>query len=159
MRRQALGLFGWLCATLIATAVGIGAVSLLSEGLTNDSMTPLSADAVSKALATAAPAKPPPTSTPSSDTSTDTSMATTGPSQSLSSPGGAVVARCEGDLAYLVSWSPAQGWSVDDNQRGPAASTMIQFEGDTDSNDDLDVTLTITCRSGSPVSAVATAKD
>lgn len=155
MRRQALGFFGWLCATLIATAVGIGAVSLLSEGLTSDSMTPLSGDAVTKALATAAPAAPPPTSTPSPDTST----VPTGPSQSLSSPGGTVIARCEGDLAYLVSWSPAQGWSVDEHQRGPATSTMIQFEGDTDSNDDLEVTLTVTCRSGSPVSAVATAKD
>ncbi len=155
MRRQALGFLGWLCATLIATAVGIGAVSLLSEGLTSDAMTPLSSDAVAKALASAGPGAPTPTSGPSPGAPT----ATTGPSRSLSSPGGTVIARCEGDLAYLMSWSPAQGWSVDEQQRGPASSTMIQFEGDTDRNDDLEVTLTVTCRSGSPVSAVATAKD
>jgi len=155
MRRQALGFLGWLSATLIATAVGLGAVSLLSEGLTSDAMTPLSSDAVAKALASAGPGAPTPTSGPSPGTPS----ATTGPSRSLSSPGGTVIARCEGDLAYLMSWSPAQGWSVDEQHRGPASSTMIQFEGDTDRNDDLEVTLTVTCRSGSPVSAVATAKD
>lgn len=158
MRQQALGFIGWLCATLIATAVGIGAVSLLSERLTSDAMIPLSSDAVAKALASAGPGASTPTSGPSPDTPT-APTATTGPSRSLSSPGGTVIARCEGDLAYLMSWSPAQGWSVDEQQRGPASSTMIQFEGDTNRNDDLEVTLTVTCRSGSPVSAVATAKD
>lgn len=151
MRRHVLGFMGWLCATLVATGVGLGAVSLLSESLTSDAMTPLSGDAVTKALAVSSPSASP--------SATPTPRHTVGPSRSLSSPGGTVIARCEGDLAYLMSWSPAQGWSVEEQARGPARSTMIKFEGDTDRNDDLEVTLTVTCRSGAPVASVTTTSD
>ncbi|MEJ7757940.1 MAG: hypothetical protein WKF83_18105 [Nocardioidaceae bacterium] len=52
-----------------------------------------------------------------------------------------------------MSWSPAQGWESEDHIRGPARSTMGSFEGDNDSNDDQQVTVTVTCPSGQPVAA------
>jgi serine/threonine-protein kinase len=76
-----------------------------------------------------------------------------GKAHSLGSPGGTLIARCDRANAYLVSWSPAQGREVEDHLRGPARSTMVTFEGDNDSNDDRQVTVTVTCRSGQPVAA------
>jgi hypothetical protein len=38
-----------------------------------------------------------------------------------------VVARCTGTTAYLVSWSPAQGYRVAHVERGPAAEVEVVF--------------------------------
>lgn len=134
---------------MTASAVGLFAVSLFSEGLTGTSSTPLSNDAVAEALAsaTAAGGSPVPPTTP------DPQPTDIGKARSLGSPGGTLIARCDGANAYLLSWSPAQGWEVEDHLRGPARSTMVTFEGDNDSNDDRQVTVTVTCRSGQPVAA------
>jgi hypothetical protein len=35
--------------------------------------------------------------------------------------------QCIGQLAYLVSWSPAPGYRVDDVRRGPAAIARVTF--------------------------------
>lgn len=132
-----------------ASAVGLITVSLFSGGLTSTSTTPLSNDAVAEALAsaTAEGGDPAPTTTP------DPRPDEIGKAHSLGSPGGTLIARCDGANAYLLSWSPAQGWEVEDYLRGPARSTMVTFEGDNDSNDDRQVTVTVTCRSGQPVAA------
>ncbi len=41
---------------------------------------------------------------------------------------GSVTAQCSGDLAYLVSWSPAQGYRAKDVHRGPATAVTVEFE-------------------------------
>jgi hypothetical protein len=38
-----------------------------------------------------------------------------------------VTAQCIGYLAYLVSWSPAPGYRVDDVRRGPAVEALVTF--------------------------------
>ena len=63
----------------------------------------------------------------------------------LTSIGGTVVAGCQAAGAYLVSWSPAQGYEVTKVIRGPAATTKVTFT----SSRKL-VTMAITCPSGEP---------
>ena len=71
----------------------------------------------------------------------------------LSSVGGSVVARCsaasESATVYLVSWSPAQGYSVDEVRRGPAQEAEITF-----SSKAKQVNVTIHCSSSGPVEEV-----
>jgi len=64
----------------------------------------------------------------------------------LASPGGTALAECGSSGAYLVSWSPTQGYETDDVTRGPAATTRVTFESDANS-----VTMTVTCSAGTPV--------
>ena len=135
---------------MTASAVGLITVSLFAGGLTGNSTAPLSSDAVSEALASANASSASPTAP---TTPTDPTPGDTGKAHSLGSPGGTLIARCDGANAYLVSWTPAQGWEVEDHLRGPARSTMVTFEGDNEFNDDRQVTVTVTCRSGQPVAA------
>lgn len=156
MRTRLLGWLGWLLAVVVATTTGLTAISLLTEGLTSEAVAPLSQDAVSRDLASTTPAKAAPTTPassahPPSDRSTQT--------RAFGSAGGTVIARCTGNRSYLVSWSPASGWSVDEHKRGPARSTMVTFEGDSDAADDRDVTITVTCRAGEPVHTAVTTDD
>jgi hypothetical protein len=39
-----------------------------------------------------------------------------------------LTAQCIGQLAYLVSWSPAPGYQVDDVRRGPTATAQVTFQ-------------------------------
>lgn len=167
MNRRIAAFLGWLVAAGVATTIGLLAVSLLTDNLTSRSMAPLSGDAVARALAsstahpdraasTAAPtdpisAAPAPIDSPETPPSP---FADPGVTRSLSSPGGTAIARCTGNTAFLVSWSPAQGYGVEDYVRGPAASTLIQFDGE-----DEAVTLTVACPAGEPVVAVVVTDD
>jgi hypothetical protein len=73
----------------------------------------------------------------------------------LTSPGGSVVARCQGSggsaTVYLVSWSPAQGYSVNDVQRGPGHEAQIEFESGSQS-----VSVQFHCSASGPVQQVET---
>lgn len=72
--------------------------------------------------------------------------AQTGAGTVLTSPGGTALAECGSAGAYLVSWSPTQGYETGDVTRGPAATTRVTFESDANS-----VTMTVTCPAGTPV--------
>ncbi len=52
--------------------------------------------------------------------------------------------RCAADGAYLKSWSPAQGFLVDNVARGPVAMAHVTFE-----SSDRSITMRISCVSGS----------
>ncbi len=69
----------------------------------------------------------------------------------LTSPGGTLVASCAGARAYLVSWSPQQGFGSTGVVRGPATSTRVTFTGG-----QLTVTMVVSCDAGAPT-ATATA--
>ena len=73
----------------------------------------------------------------------------------LSSPGGSVVARCDGpgDSAsvYLVSWSPAQGYSVDEVRRGPGQEAEIDF-----ASRSQQVGVSVHCGADGPVAQIET---
>jgi hypothetical protein len=81
------------------------------------------------------PASVTPTSAPPSASSSSQQPQTAGSAHSserrLSDPGGDAVAQCQGGLAYLVSWSPAQDFQVGYTQRGPSHVATVVFVGAT----------------------------
>jgi hypothetical protein len=68
----------------------------------------------------------------------------------LTSPGGTVLAECWSAGAYLVSWSPTQGYQATGVIRGPAATARVIFESDANS-----VTMVVSCPHGAAGSPAA----
>jgi hypothetical protein len=68
----------------------------------------------------------------------------------LMSLGGSVLAECRPAGAYLVSWSPVQGYQADDVTRGPTATARVVFESDANS-----VTVMVSCPDGTAGAPVA----
>jgi hypothetical protein len=70
----------------------------------------------------------------------------------VSSTGGSVVARCSygsaGPVVYLLSWSPAQGYSTDEVRRGPDHEAEVTFTGAGE------VQIHVTCGTSGPVGQV-----
>jgi hypothetical protein len=69
----------------------------------------------------------------------------------LTSPGGTVLAECRAAGAYLVSWSPTQGYEATSVIRGPAATARVIFESAANS-----VTMTVSCPNGTNAAPAAT---
>jgi hypothetical protein len=67
----------------------------------------------------------------------------------LTSEGGTLVASCAGARAYLVSWSPQQGFGSTDVVRGPAINARVTFIGG-----QLTVTMVVSCGAGVPTATV-----
>ena len=163
---------GWLLATAAATAIGILAVTAIGSGIAGTGTQPLSAEQVERQLSagpespdvaptsptTAAPTRTPSTATASTGSPSPGRSPSVGPSigaeKVIGSVGGSVVARCVDDRAELLSWSPAQGYQVDDLHRGPATTAGIQFE-----SDDLEVNVLVTCAGGVPTGHISTQRD
>jgi hypothetical protein len=61
----------------------------------------------------------------------------------LMSQGGTVLAECQSAGAYLVSWSPTQGYEASGVIRGPAATARVIFESDANT-----VTMVVSCPQG-----------
>jgi hypothetical protein len=161
MRRVLAAITGWLLAAALAVVAGLLAVSLLGTGITSGQTHSLSHAAITQALARA-PNHPSTAPTPSTSSSppappSRSSSRATGHKQdtrALGSPGGSIIARCSGKTAYLVSWSPRQGFETDDHIRGPARTTFIKFDAE-----DFDTYTTVSCRNGIPVAHTATQHD
>jgi len=69
--------------------------------------------------------------------------------------GGSASAECrpdpvEGRLIYLVSWSPATGFGVEEVERGPGPVASVEMEPDSGDQDDITTVLTCT-DAGRPV--------
>jgi hypothetical protein len=109
-------------------------------------------------------ARPTPTQTPTLTPPPPTPTFTPTPAQSttpagtpLSSQAGTVIATCESAGAYLLSWTPAQGYEVDQFARGPASVASVRFEANSTA-----VTMNISCPGGpgsTPVSSTTTSHD
>ena len=95
------------------------------------------------------PASRPSPHAPRPSTSPPTSPPPASVTRVLTSSGGSVVVRCTGATVYLVSWSPAQGYRVNEVQRGPGEEAQIDFESDRSS-----VSVTYRCTSSGPVQQV-----
>jgi hypothetical protein len=154
-----LGLAAWLAGASAATVGSMLAVSVLGQGMTPTSGEHMSVAAVNRALAREAAernaavprrsAAPPDSLTAPSSRETrhrapPPSPGTTGGTV-LTSAGGTVVASCAGARAYLVSWSPQQGFASSDVVRGPATSVQVTFIGG-----QLTVTMIVSCGTGVP---------
>jgi hypothetical protein len=68
----------------------------------------------------------------------------------LTSAAGTVVATCESAGAYLMSWSPAQGYAVAQFVRGPAAVASVTFSAGS-----ATVTMNVSCSGGTPSSSTS----
>ena len=172
-RRILFGVAAWLLGAATATAGSLLAISLLGQGITGNSGQLLTQDAVTRALASeaaeappsaaasdtggptasapartapAASATPSATDVPAPGQGADTATASpSGDGTVLTSAGGEVVASCQAAGAYLISWSPLQGYEVDGVNRGPAATARVTFESTTQR-----VTMVVSCSAGVP---------
>ncbi len=83
-------------------------------------------------------ASPTPTATPAPTHSTQAPTV-------LTSQGGSVVAECLPGGAYLLSWSPTQGYEAGRVFRGPAPTAQVAFQSDANT-----VIMTVSCSTGVP---------
>ncbi|MEU6822651.1 hypothetical protein ABZ921_18650 [Streptomyces atriruber] len=109
---------------------------------------PLDEAAVRRALAASStnppssspPREPTSSSEPSSSSSSEPSSEPSSGRSTVRFTGGAATVECRADgTVRLISWSPADGFHIDDDvERGPAAVARLEAEpGDDDEQDDL----------------------
>jgi hypothetical protein len=154
-----------LLGAAAATGGSLLAVSLLGQGIIAPAASrQLTVAAVNRALASEAAeaARSSPTATPPADPSPTplprhtkvrpaapaTPAAVPAPqptSTVLTSVGGTVVASCGTAGAYLVSWSPQQGYEAAGVIRGPAVTAQAKF-----SNGQRVVVMKVSCTGGVP---------
>ncbi|MCP2344859.1 hypothetical protein [Nonomuraea roseoviolacea] len=142
----------WAATAAAATGAAVAVLGLLGGSLTAGSGRVLDRDDVRAALASAT-ARPRPAATPAPPTGTPapSPAGTAAPAAGgrlLQTAGGTVIASCEGDRVRLRSWSPAQGYSVDGVEPGPALRAKVEFEPE----EGEEVEVTIACSGGRPVS-------
>lgn len=153
-QRLVIVALGWLGAAAVATGVALAAVSSIGTGIFGSSTGPLDQQQVTDALATVTP-PPEPAATPSRTpeaTGTPQNDTTGSPAEPtvITSRGGTVVVRCTaGDRVEALSWSPAQGFRVDDAERGPAREVRVEFE-----SGDQEVEISVRCVDGEPDAAI-----
>ncbi len=149
----------WLLGVVAATGGSLAAVSLIGQSIAAPPTQQLTVSAVNHALASgrrdpdpSVAARPSPASshrharaTPQASVS-----ATSSPGTLLSSSGGSVLAGCAGPNAYLISWSPQQGYAADYVVRGPAATARVVFLAGSGG-----VSLTVTCTGSVPSEVVS----
>ena len=158
--RTAAGVAAWFLGAACAVAVGALALSLIGSGLGDRSRPPLAAQvlpAPSRSIDSAA-ATPSAAASPSAKRSPNgvfhpplsPSASATPVQRDFTFDVGSVTARCDGDSAYLISWSPAQGYRVDDVRRGPAPSVRVELESFT-----VEASIFVRCVDGIPRASVS----
>lgn len=65
-----------------------------------------------------------------------------------------MIARCVGGQAAMLSWSPAQGFEVEDVAAGPATTVTLTFEADT-----TEIGVRVDCQNQIPTVHVTTRAD
>jgi hypothetical protein len=156
-RRALLVAAGWLGAAVLAVLVGLGAISVIGNGLTSGSTPALSAADVDRQLREQTPTTSAPAPTGTEPTGTEPTEST-GPTGTMppaeteptadSTRGGTVVARCVGTRAEIVAMSPAQGFAVHEKDQGPQDDAEGEFRGSADDRDR--VKISVTCADGRP---------
>ena len=170
-----VGVGAWLLGAAAATGGSLFAVSLLGQSLAPAPSQQLTVTAVNHALASEAaegsrsssPAAPSASPSPrparrhpkprGSAPATAAASAPAAPAPApqaastvLTSAGGTVVASCESAGAYLVSWSPQQGYEVLSVARGPAAAPVAKF-----TDEQRVVTMKVSCGTGVPTATIS----
>jgi hypothetical protein len=154
-----LGIAAWLVGASAATGGSLLAVSALGQGMTPAGDEQVSVETVNRALAKEAAERtaamprrsisPPPSHaappSPAARRPTPPPSAGTTGGTVLTSQGGTLVASCAGGRAYVVSWSPQQGFGSSDVVRGPATNAQVTFI-----SGQLTVTMVVSCAAGVP---------
>ena len=149
--RIVIGVGAWLLGAAAATSGGLLVVSELGEGISASPAGKQSSVAAGvQAQAGQAAALPSSSSpTPRSQRNTGGSGGTASTSGTvLSSSGGTVVAQCATAGAFLLSWSPQQGFTASSVARGPATTARVVFAATAST-----VTMVVNCASGVPAAA------
>ena len=163
-RRAPLAVIGWLAVAAAATGIGLAAVQVIGSGISagtgTDVITPAQAARDLEAAGTAPPSGVAPSgSTPSPSGSQPTSPApAAGPTNQrlLAGPAGSVIAGCTPAGAKLISWTPAQGYSVERFDPGPGEYAEVRFRADGRSSSGRgngEVRVRIRCVRGEPIAA------
>jgi hypothetical protein len=162
--RLLIGASAWLLGALTATGGSMLAVSPLAHGLLGPDTQQLSPAAVRDDLAGyqrpgaapsgAAAARPAATHARPTRRRASAAPAGTSPPASegtlLVSGAGSAMASCQSGLAYLVYWSPDQGFQADDVLRGPAPQASLVFEGG-----GTGIRMRVSCRGSVPVAQLS----
>ncbi len=150
--RLVLAVAGWLLAAALATGTGVAVLGLLGRPLTGPAEPPMTAGEIRLALTRDTPGPPSPASTPVGAAPVDASGGAT-PSAApvtgrrlVSTGAGSLIARCDGGLVRLQSWTPAQGFEVDDVDPGPDDRARVKFE-----SDEGRLEIEVRCAGGVPV--------
>ncbi|WP_039938217.1 hypothetical protein [Streptomyces himastatinicus] len=159
--RSATAALLWVC--VLAGAGLLGAWALTHAGPDADAhvSAPLDDAGVRHELARERTAAPPPTSRPGTPKGPPARATAEAVGRgSVHFEGGSASAECrpdpvEGQLIYLVSWSPATGFGVEEVERGPGPVASVEMEPDSGDEDDQDdITTVLTCTdAGRPVVA------
>src|SRR5215471_15648092 len=125
--RIVIGSGAWLLGAAAATAGGLYVVSELGHGISGSPASQQSSVAAAvQAQAGQAASHPPSSSTaPRSQGGKGGTASTSG--TVLGSSGGTVVAQCASAGAFLLSWSPQQGFTASSVARGPATTARVVF--------------------------------
>ncbi len=157
-RRTVLAVAGWLATALVATLIGLAAIQVVGESLTGTPGGVRSEQEVARALTEPAPTTPttPATPTTRTDIPAQTPQSLTvqpaspsaeaGNRRSFTTPGGSAVAECRPGGAWLATWSPRQGYRVDEVDRGPDDDVEVTFVGPSGEYE-----LSVRCVGGVPV--------
>jgi hypothetical protein len=153
-RSALLAVSAWTVGAAAAVGVGLLALSLVGSTFLNGPTDPLAQagtplPTTQPSGTTSDPAVIGPMPTAESSTVTASGPAG-GTERQLSSAGGSVLARCTADGAYLVLWSPAQGYHAGDVIRGPAATARVEFESLTS-----EIKVVVICVGGVPQANVS----
>jgi len=161
--RVLLGIGAWLVGVGAATGGSLAAVSLIGQSIAGTPTQQLTVSAVNHALASggrdtepSAAASPAPTAgRRGAAAAPSTPPAAAAPAGTLlSAAGGTVLASCTSAGAYLISWSPQQGYQAEDVIRGPAPVARVFFTSGQQGERML-----VTCQAGLPVASTGWAGD
>lgn len=155
-----VGLGAWLLGAVTATTGCMVAVSELAHGLLVSQTQQLGAGSPVAAVigGSASPSPSPAGSTPTPrashrpgrirhSASLNPSPVTQSPVGTLlESDDGTVMATCQAGRAYLLYWSPDQGFQAEDVARGPSAIASVTFRGPSNA-----VLMRVSCPAGVPV--------
>jgi hypothetical protein len=165
--RFLVGLAAWLLGAVIATTGSMIAVNKLAHGLLEAQSHELGGTMVSadhEPITRSPEPSPAASATPAlrarTPAATVAHSAAPKPAPSgsstqnpagtlLESSAGSVMATCEPTGAYLLYWSPDQGFVADDVRRGPTAVASVLFRSSTSS-----VVMQVSCSGGAPVAHV-----
>jgi len=164
--RILLGVGAWLLGAILATAGSLYAVDQLGNGLlAQPSQT--SVAMVNAELALENSERLGPSAAPSASGSASPAAAfgpgrnplrrparqagSPAPGVLLASPDGTAVATCARGAAYLVYWSPQQGYEADQVVRGPRPVASVAFRNSAGGG----VVLSVSCRGATPAEHLA----
>ena len=145
-----IALAGWIAGAATATAVGLFALSAIDLGPMGAASTPQLPATVSDVSSSGPSVSPQATPSLAPSPEQDNPI-----ERVLNSVGGSVVARCSTAGAYLVSWSPAQGYKAEDVRRGPAKAVKVEFEHHNGGR----TVMTVRCVGGTPELSVSRGDD